>query len=132
MLSNWTRFSFFKFLFTNIYRFRNKFGKTKLVIFSNELFIIYILQTTESGTKGEASPPFRITSRTILDDIYEVFAAVNKNTVSILDKRLLVCAMAFSNSKSAGLRKPRNINWAFSSLHKSIVKPEYVINFTIC
>ena len=32
-------------------------------------FIIYILQTTESGTKGEASPPFLITSRTILDEI---------------------------------------------------------------
>ena len=31
--------------------------------------MLYILQTTESGTKGEASPPFLNTSRTILEEI---------------------------------------------------------------
>ena len=55
--------------------------------------------------------------------MYDVFAAVNKNTVSILDNLLLVCAIAFSNSKSAGFLSPRRINSAFSCLQKSIVKP---------
>ena len=59
----------------------------------------------------------------MLELINEVLAAVNKKTVSILESFLLVCAIAFSNSKSAGLRKPLNMKLAFSFLAKSIVKP---------
>ena len=37
----------------------------------------------------------------------------NKNIVSIGAKSLLVCAIAFSNSKSAGFRNPLSINSLF-------------------
>ena len=52
---------------------------------------------TDSGTNFETSPPFFKISLTMLDEIKEVRAAVNKKTVSILDMVLLACAMAFSN-----------------------------------
>ena len=51
-------------------------------------------------------------SLTILLLINDVLAEVNKKTVSIPDSFLLVCAMAFSNSKSAGFRNPFNIKFA--------------------
>jgi len=41
--------------------------------------------------------------------MYDVLAAVNKKTVSMGAKSLFVCAIAFSNSKSAGFLRPRKM-----------------------
>ena len=49
---------------------------------------------------------------------------VSKNTVSISGhRRRLVWAMAFSNSKSEGLRKPRSMNFTPIERQKSTVIP---------
>ena len=77
---------------------------------------------TEAGTSPEISPPLRNTSLTILEEMNEVLRQLVK-TVSIFDKVRLVCAIAFSNSKSAGFLRPRKINFACSFWHKSMVKP---------
>ena len=45
----------------------------------------YFFAKTDSGTNCEISPPLRNTSRTILEEIKEVRAAVSKKTVSIFD-----------------------------------------------
>ena len=59
----------------------------------------------------------------MLELINEVLEAVNKKTVSTAASFLLVWAMAFSNSKSAGLRNPRYINFTPISFQKSTVSP---------
>ena len=51
-------------------------------------------------------------SLTILLLIKEVLVVVSRKTVSIPDNFLLVWAMAFSNSKSAGFLKPLIIKLA--------------------
>ena len=53
----------------------------------------------------------------------DVSAEVNKKIVSIGARFRFVCAMAFSNSKSAGFRSPLKINSTPISLQKSTVNP---------
>ena len=79
---------------------------------------------TEVGTNTATSPLFLIISLTILELINEVSALVSRNIVSIPDNFLFVCAIAFSNSKSAGFRRPLKINSALILLQYSTVNPE--------
>ena len=69
---------------------------------------------TESGTNSSYSPLLEIISLTMLLLMNDLPEEVSKNTVSnfLFAKVLLVCAIAFSNSKSAGFLKPLNINCA--------------------
>jgi len=55
--------------------------------------------------------------------IKEVSAEVNKKTVSIPDSFRLVCAMAFSNSKSAGFLSPLSKNLAPTLSQNLTVNP---------
>lgn len=58
-------------------------------VFRND-FCVYFFTLTASGTSISYLPLLRNTSRTILELIKEVCAAVSKKTVSILESRLLV------------------------------------------